>query len=123
MEHETMPMKPMTPCSHPGCPELSAGRYCDKHQKQVTKEYDLRRGSATQRGYDGLWRKARWRYLAEHPLCVECKKAGKLTPANTIDHIKPHKGDKALFWDESNWQSLCHRCHSVKTAKEDGRWG
>lgn len=118
-----MPMKPMKPCAYPSCPELTNGRYCDKHQKKVTKEYDTRRGSATERGYDNRWRRTRLRYLTEHPLCVECQKVGKLTPANTVDHIKPHKGDKELFWDESNWQSLCQRCHSVKTAKEDGRWG
>jgi 5-methylcytosine-specific restriction protein A len=29
----------------------------------------------------------------------------------------------ALFWNRENWQALCWRCHSRKTAKEDGRWG
>jgi 5-methylcytosine-specific restriction protein A len=28
-----------------------------------------------------------------------------------------------LFWNRSNWQSLCHSCHSRKTASEDGGWG
>ena len=118
-----MPMKPRRPCSHPGCPELTNERYCDKHQKQVTKEYDQRRGSAASRGYDHRWVKARWRYIAEHPLCVECEKVGKLMPANVVDHVVAHKGDKVLFWDESNWQSLCTYHHNLKTAKEDGRWG
>jgi len=118
-----MPMKPRRPCSHSGCPELTTDRYCDKHQKQVTKEYDRRRGSAASRGYDYRWVKVRWRYLAEHPLCVLCEHVGKLTPANVIDHVVPHKGDQGLFWNESNWQSLCKSCHDRKTAKEDGRWG
>ena len=118
-----MPNKPKRPCSYAGCPELTSDQYCDKHQKQVTKEYDRRRGSAASRGYYSRWVKARKRYLTEHPLCVECEREGKLTPANTVDHIKPHKGDQALFWDESNWQSLCTHHHSVKTAREDGRWG
>jgi positive regulator of sigma E activity len=26
------------------------------------------------------------------------------------------KGDLALFWNESNWQALCRRCHNRKTA-------
>jgi 5-methylcytosine-specific restriction protein A len=43
--------------------------------------------------------------------------------ANEVDHIKPHKGDMALFWDSSNWQSLCKPCHSAKTATEDGGFG
>ncbi|WP_045573628.1 HNH endonuclease [Desulfosporosinus sp. I2] len=118
-----MPMKPRRPCSHPSCPELTSDRYCDKHQKQVTQEYDRRRGSAASRGYGSRWRKASKRFLEEHPLCVACEREGKLTPSKIVDHIKPHKGDMMLFWDESNWQALCKRCHDIKTAREDGRWG
>jgi len=44
--------------------------------------------------------------------------------AVVVDHIIPHRGDLALFWDEkNNWQALCHRCHSRKTAREDGGFG
>jgi 5-methylcytosine-specific restriction endonuclease McrA len=32
-------------------------------------------------------------------------------------------GDPNLFWNESNWQALCRRCHNRKTAVSDGRWG
>ena len=35
-----------------------------------------------------------------------------MTAASVVDHIKPHKGDKALFWDQANWQPLCASCHS-----------
>ncbi|KAE8545359.1 hypothetical protein F6453_2331 [Marinobacter nauticus] len=28
-----------------------------------------------------------------------------------------------LFWDDSNWQALCHSCHSEKTASEDSGFG
>ncbi|MFG1378079.1 HNH endonuclease [Xanthobacter autotrophicus] len=27
-----------------------------------------------------------------------------------VDHIIPHRGDKALMWDRSNWQALCPTC-------------
>ena len=40
-------------------------------------------------------------------------------PASVVDHIKPHKGDYDLFWDEANHQALCKRCHDIKTATED----
>jgi 5-methylcytosine-specific restriction protein A len=40
-----------------------------------------------------------------------------------VDHIIPHKGNMNLFWDKRNWQSMCGRCHSKKTAKEDGGFG
>ena len=33
-------------------------------------------------------------------------------PATVVDHIVPHKGDMALFWDKSNWQGLCAHCHN-----------
>jgi len=118
-----MPTKPKRPCSHSSCPELTEGQYCDKHQKLVTREYDRMRGSAASRGYDSRWRKARKRYLTENPLCMECERDGKLTAANVVDHIEAHKGNMTLFWDESNWQSLCKTCHDSKTAREDGRWG
>ncbi|MCR8827199.1 HNH endonuclease [Photobacterium sp. TY 1-4] len=39
-------------------------------------------------------------------------------PATDVDHITPHKGDRRLFFDQSNWQSLCKSCHSRKTARE-----
>lgn len=39
--------------------------------------------------------------------------------AEVVDHIVPHRGDEKLFWDESNWQALCKRCHDSKTMTED----
>ncbi|MFG1256325.1 HNH endonuclease signature motif containing protein [Xanthobacter flavus] len=27
------------------------------------------------------------------------------------DHVRPHRGDPALFWDEGNLQTLCKPCH------------
>lgn len=77
------------------------------------------RESASKRGYNSRWQKARVRYLHSHPLCVECKKAGKLTKATVVDHVIPHRGDQQLFWDESNWQPLCKHHHDVKTMTED----
>jgi 5-methylcytosine-specific restriction endonuclease McrA len=32
--------------------------------------------------------------------------------ATVVDHKRPHHGDKALFWDVSNWQALCAPCHN-----------
>ncbi|MHB1652355.1 MAG: HNH endonuclease [Desulfitobacteriaceae bacterium] len=118
-----MPFKPKRPCSYPGCPRLTEGRFCEMHQQESEKKYNLKRGSAASRGYDSRWRMVRERHLREHPLCVLCEQEGKLTPATVVDHIKPHKGNKELFWDESNWQSLCKACHDSKTAQHDGRWG
>ena len=56
-------------------------------------------------------------------LCVECLKEGRFVVGIVTDHITPHRGNTSLFWDESNWQSLCQRHHSKKTALEDGGFG
>lgn len=73
------------------------------------------RPSAAKRGYDFRWQKARKRYLATHPLCVYCKRyQGRVRVATCIDHIVPHKGDRALFWDTENWAASCKQCNDVK---------
>lgn len=69
------------------------------------------RKSSTERGYGSRWRKARETYLRKHPLCVDCERLGRTTPATVVDHIVPHRRDQELFWDKANWQSLCKRCH------------
>lgn len=111
--------KPLRPCAHPICPNLTRKKYCEQHKNSDDKV----RANSHQRGYDGRWRKARVTYLSKHPVCVECAKEGRVVPATVVDHIIPHKGDKKLFWDTNNWQPLCASCHSRKTIKEDmGAW-
>ena len=88
-------------------------------EKYHTHPEEMR--SAASRGYGRAWQKARKKYLEVHPLCVECMKEGRYVRATDVDHIIPHRGDQKLFWDESNWQALCHRHHSMKTRKEDNR--
>ncbi|WP_366881176.1 HNH endonuclease [Halothiobacillus sp.] len=62
-------------------------------------------------------------YLSLHPLCAACQRHDRTVAASVVDHIKPHKGNRELFWDEHNWQGLCKPCHDVKTAREDGGFG
>ena len=122
-----MPYRPKKACSYFQCPNLTDGRYCPEHEKLYKQKlqkmksiYDKQRGSASKRGYDYKWQKARKQFLNEYPLCVNCLKEGLTVIADVVDHIKPHKGDKELFWNRSNWQSLCKSCHDRKSAKEDG---
>lgn len=92
-------------------------RYRPPHAEQKAPRQDDR-PSAHQRGYTARWQVARKAYLRDHPLCVRCEKAGLLVPATCVDHIIPHRGDELLFWaSETNWQSLCNRCHCQKTGK------
>ena len=96
---------------------------CPRHVRLEAKALDARRGTAHERGYSAAWQRARLGWLAAHPLCVRCEAAGVVEAATVVDHIVPHRGDKTLFWDRDNWQSLCDRHHNVKTAMEDGGFG
>ncbi len=89
-----------------------------------TIDEQARREPSTRRLYGkARWRKLRAWKLTENPFCEECLRHDTLTPANDIDHIKPHRGNPALFHDPANLQSLCHSCHSRKTAREEGGFG
>jgi len=46
-----------------------------------------------------------------------CEARGRVTPATVVDHITPHRGDMARFWDRENWQSLCAPCHDIDKAR------
>ncbi len=108
-------MKPKKPCKHPGCPLMTDNDYCDLHAKLHTSD----RASAHERGYSSQWQKARKEFLKANPLCVQCQREGKTTAGTVVDHIKPHRGNQTLFWDETNWQPLCKKCHDVKTQASD----
>jgi 5-methylcytosine-specific restriction endonuclease McrA len=61
--------------------------------------------------YSYRWDKARKAFLKQHPLCAMHQHMGQVVAATVVDHIIPHKGDTALFWDRTNWQPLCKLCH------------
>lgn len=109
-----MPRKALKPCKHPGCPNLTEGKYCEEH-----KPLHPDRPSAESRGYNSKWRKMSQQYLRKHPLCVQCLANGRYTEATVTDHIIPHRNRPELMWDESNFQALCKSCHDKKTWTED----
>lgn len=63
------------------------------------------------------WLRARLLWLANNPLCAECERNGQTQEASVVDHIQPHRGDLSLFWDATNWQSLCLSCHGRKSGR------
>lgn len=67
--------------------------------------------------YGKRWHATAKRHLARNPLCVTCLAAGRLAAATVVDHIRPHRGDRALFWDPRNRQSLCKHCHNSTKQK------
>lgn len=93
----------------------------DKKFSFLFKQYDNRRETASKRGYSSAWQRARKGYLQKHPLCIYCLKENRTTASDTIDHIIPHKGNKKLFWDSSNWQALCALCHNSTKRREENK--
>ena len=95
--------------------------------------------TSTQRGYGYKWQKARAAYLVKHPFCAYCLRdagigyqqdavtiglacatKGLGQPyAQVVDHIEPHRGDQALFWNSANWQALCSTHHSADKQREE----
>ena len=45
-----MPRKPKRPCSYPGCPRLTDGRYCEEHAKLEAKRYEKYDLATAERG-------------------------------------------------------------------------
>lgn len=111
-----MPRRAAKPCAAPGCPVLVRRHSrCEKHRRRVWQDDARRRGTARERGYTHQWEKASARHKAQNPLCVTCLREGRSEPVFVTDHIVPHRGDPLLFWDETNWQSLCKTHHDAKT--------
>ena len=108
---ETMPKKPLRPCSHPGCPNLCEGQFCEQHRVEERRKYDkYERSSDVNRKYGRAWKRIRDRYAAEHPLCEQCLKEGRLTPVQEVHHILPVS--KGGTHARDNLMSLCQSCHT-----------
>lgn len=86
------------------------------------KAYDARRGSASERGYGRPWAKAAEGHRRNSPLCIGCLAAGLVVAAELVDHVEPHKGDTAKFWDTSMWQSSCRWHHDVVKQRLELMW-
>ena len=117
-----MPYKPMKPCAYPGCPNLTHGRYCDKHQRQANRDYDQyqRDPEHKLRYHTGTWAKIRKLQLRRQPLCELCLKEKRYTKATLAHHIRPVNEGGTNAPD--NLMSLCGPCHSRLHAARGDRW-
>lgn len=86
-------------------------------KREARVEYDQRRGSARERGYGVRWDKASAGFKRSHPLCLGCEAVGRVEATSITDHVIPHRGDMAIFWDSSKWQPACEWHHSVVKQK------
>lgn len=65
------------------------------------------------------WYRLRHHQLQKEPCCEYCDKQGYVTAATIVDHIVPHKGNEALFFDPDNLQSLCKEHHDNTKQREE----
>lgn len=66
----------------------------------------------------------RARKLKADPYCQCPHHQEKKVPADTVDHIEPHRGDRKLFFKYSNLQSMTRECHDIfKQSQEKGGAG
>jgi 5-methylcytosine-specific restriction enzyme A len=119
-----MPSSAFRPCAQPGCITLVISGRCKSH----SLDHALKRDSKVKRMYNSRqWQRIRKQQLAlsvipslaGFPLCRECLKEGQITEATEVDHVHPHRGDEAKFF-QGPFDTLCKRHHSSKTRKELG---
>ena len=111
--HEASPALPT-----PGMQRLVRDGYCGAHQPKRTTTAARRPspGAGCTGQTSGCVNSGRDSSCGS--FCRECSKRGIRTRATDVDHIVDHKGDWDVFCDPSNLESLCHSCHSRKTARE-----
>lgn len=112
------------PC--PICRKVNTNKtgYCDEHEPAYLKQkafyvykYNVRRGSPSKRGYDATWVKVRKTYLMQHPMCEQCEKEGRITPAREVHHIKAINDGGARL-DPDNLMAVCRPCHQKFTEEQ-----
>ncbi len=72
---------------------------------------------------------ARWKRLRMEVLeaalftCqwLGCGRVEGDTALLVADHVVPHRGDEALFWDRGNLQCLCKDCHDTHKQRWERR--
>ena len=87
------------------------------------KETDMRK--LRQTAYQNTtWRKMRDTYLKSHPICEECLKKGKITPAEDIHHKRSPFAKGEINWplllDYDNLMAVCKECHGNIHAAQQG---
>ena len=112
-------------CTEPGCPAFSCDDDRCIKRKQATHvpvvdadPHDRGKYSRGKAYGTVRWRTVRSAQLSREPLCQRCLSFDLTTIATDVDHVQPHLGNAKVMWDSSNYQSLCHSCHSHKTRHE-----
>lgn len=65
------------------------------------------------------WKRLREVKLLRNPLCERCLINGYVEIATVVHHLTAHKGDRALFYNLDNLQSLCKPHHDGEAQSEE----
>lgn len=63
------------------------------------------------------WKQLRLIKLRADPMCEPCIDAGRITLANTVDHVVPISTGGPAFPTLAGLTSMCPSCHGAKTAR------
>jgi len=97
----------------PHCRLIHASGKCEVASKQA----DIRRGSNTERGYDGAWRMVRLHHIKRFPLCADCIDVRQYTAASEVHHMHKVSEYPERRLDPDNLMSLCRAHHRIRTAR------
>ena len=65
------------------------------------------------------WQRLRWECISAALFtCVRCSRIYQ-SPDLVADHIQPHRGDRALFFEPTNLQCMCATCHNREKQREE----
>ncbi len=134
-------MPRMKRCRANGCHQMVAyeSRYCKQHEylanddkpkrdysryNQVTRHKDENKSNQY-----AFYRTRQWVHLRQqalerdHYVCQYCRLSNVVTPAKTVDHLRPLE----LFPDDgaklNNLATICRSCHAFKTKWEQKYYG
>lgn len=74
------------------------------------------------RFYDAEWAKQAREFKRLHPFCLGCAAIGERSATTIVDHVVPHRGDRAKFGDPNNRQPACD-WHRSRRAQSTGPKG
>ena len=105
-------------CSFHGMWDNKKYKSCPKCKSVSSRTYDK---SYRNQEADKFYHSRDWKNVRESirkrdgGLCQQCKRDGRITESNVVDHIVEIKdgGDKLSL---SNLECLCHPCHNRKTS-------
>jgi 5-methylcytosine-specific restriction protein A len=113
-----MPTLPRNLCETLQCqqPTVVGSAFCEQHKRKPRNKAASKEGM---RMYNTqTWRSLRAAQLSRQPLCGSCMGRGMVTMAIVVDHVFPWRQISDDAFRESELQSLCWDCHSMKTGLE-----